>query len=822
MPLSNVMDTLRFGMKSPEEQTRLVKSAFDERVSKRKAELAKHHATQSPLRPPPKAPLVPFKSLLTRYDDLRSGLLREASSNPKLKVFVAEVKSGVEHSVPLPPPVEKQAVKEIQSAQLPVQVIFQNVDIPSNLCEAGTLAPANYERGITMLEDKKGALFYYTEDITKSKTARKGKRALVFCDTKEEARTSGTMYNPEGRDPILCRTGTKKDIAWYLIERFPEEARKHYVEAFFGGGAIFWQKRPSERETLNEFNPQVKDFYDRLQEGWDTGVNLLPTLTYYNESVAKYDAVHGDLAWVKRLMKHYPNPYISKTIIHLEAITGRKRGEKPNPNQMLEIDRIGRVVIGFLKENPVKVKVERFYNEDYTLLDRAVSNANSNLICLYWYLFAHCCAQSNTTIPLEDLQCLTASPHNLVMSKEDPNEGKEDEDEDEVADDSNTTRRKIVPTMPIKKSADPFSKLGGEEGKWYQERIKNATIIQGDALDLMEVGGDKGVDSPDTFFMLDPPYEQGGAYGVVSTSRGNGYRGGATKEEKARISAEKKAQREKDKLEKARLSAENKAQKEKAKLEKNIQKGALDESVFPYTKFADKCSRLKGKWFVTINGSKNILELFRKQPIPIYGVKAWVKNKTGATYRFEIFYANYPFKDGTNIKSKAFDDAPEYLIGSKSQKTITPITYKTKMLPYEDNIANVIGLPAGATLKPKFEKKTDVKQHPHPCVAPTKANGEYVRILPISDSVLPLLTAVAPKAKAPPKEKAPPKAKKPRAPRKAKAPKNEIIQARGYGLVGGYYTPYNPRHFGSTYAYSPSRIQGDDINILTQPEYSSF
>lgn len=63
--------------------------------------------------------------------------------------------------------------------------------------------------------------------------------------------------------------GGKKRIAQDLIDNFPHEHKKmHYVEAFLGGGAVFFKKEPSLVESLNDIDLSIYSLFKALQENF--------------------------------------------------------------------------------------------------------------------------------------------------------------------------------------------------------------------------------------------------------------------------------------------------------------------------------------------------------------------------------------------------------------------------------------------------------------------------------------------------------------------------------------------------------------------------
>ncbi len=52
----------------------------------------------------------------------------------------------------------------------------------------------------------------------------------------------------------------------YILPLIP--VHKIYIEAFLGGGAVFWAKEPSEVEVVNDTNKEVINFYQTIQKGF--------------------------------------------------------------------------------------------------------------------------------------------------------------------------------------------------------------------------------------------------------------------------------------------------------------------------------------------------------------------------------------------------------------------------------------------------------------------------------------------------------------------------------------------------------------------------
>ena len=75
------------------------------------------------------------------------------------------------------------------------------------------------------------------------------------------------MLNKEFRKPPLTFYGGKQRLAEDIIATFPlNYQRLHYIEPFFGGGAVFFLKNPSVMETINDIKKEIFTLYKVLQD----------------------------------------------------------------------------------------------------------------------------------------------------------------------------------------------------------------------------------------------------------------------------------------------------------------------------------------------------------------------------------------------------------------------------------------------------------------------------------------------------------------------------------------------------------------------------
>ena len=60
--------------------------------------------------------------------------------------------------------------------------------------------------------------------------------------------------------------GSKRSLFKWILSHFPADYKKlHYIEPYFGAGTLFFQKLPSQLETINDIDPAIVTFYKVLK-----------------------------------------------------------------------------------------------------------------------------------------------------------------------------------------------------------------------------------------------------------------------------------------------------------------------------------------------------------------------------------------------------------------------------------------------------------------------------------------------------------------------------------------------------------------------------
>jgi DNA adenine methylase len=152
--------------------------------------------------------------------------------------------------------------------------------------------------------------------------------------------------------PVLCRVGSKRRFAELLTHILPPH--RTYVEAFAGSAAIFFYKKPSEREVLNDLDPLVVNVFKLIQK--------LPMDAKFPDldTPAKVEAFH-------KAHVNTPEALLAQSLIRScggwmgkPVRAGNKLQRFPNPVNRLK----------YFKEYKGRLKGVHITNEDYeTVID---------------------------------------------------------------------------------------------------------------------------------------------------------------------------------------------------------------------------------------------------------------------------------------------------------------------------------------------------------------------------------------------------------------------------------------------------------------------
>ena len=117
-------------------------------------------------------------------------------------------------------------------------------------------------------------------------------RVVAALKTPTEALTGGRAEIPGRRPAVLRYPGSKWSLAGKIVENFRDHA--HYVEPFFGSGAVFFNKPPVAHEVLNDSNGSIVNLFRMLRDRTDDLCWLLETTPWSREEYDQSDVLTGD------------------------------------------------------------------------------------------------------------------------------------------------------------------------------------------------------------------------------------------------------------------------------------------------------------------------------------------------------------------------------------------------------------------------------------------------------------------------------------------------------------------------------------------------
>ena len=97
----------------------------------------------------------------------------------------------------------------------------------------------------------------------------------------DTVRFGGIMQQIGLKTPISYYGG-KQQLSSVILSLLPPH--KGYNEPFFGGGAIFFAKRPCEREYINDLNGAMINFYRVLKHNFDELKEMIDETLYSEQT----------------------------------------------------------------------------------------------------------------------------------------------------------------------------------------------------------------------------------------------------------------------------------------------------------------------------------------------------------------------------------------------------------------------------------------------------------------------------------------------------------------------------------------------------------
>lgn len=135
--------------------------------------------------------------------------------------------------------------------------------------------------------------------------------------------------SPTRQSAALRYPGSKWSIAKQIVSHFGEHY--HYVEPYFGSGAVFFTKDPSPHELINDANHLVVNFFRTLRDHAEELCWALETTPWAREEYAHSHVVTGDpledaRRFAVRIWQAHASDLAKKTGWKTRGVRQRARG----------------------------------------------------------------------------------------------------------------------------------------------------------------------------------------------------------------------------------------------------------------------------------------------------------------------------------------------------------------------------------------------------------------------------------------------------------------------------------------------------------------
>ncbi|MGO2141465.1 MAG: DNA adenine methylase [Leucobacter sp.] len=187
--------------------------------------------------------------------------------------------------------------------------------------------------------------------------------------------TSQTLFEVEDARASVRRTaslrypGAKWSLASKIVSYFPDHY--HYIEPYFGSGAVYFSKTPSPHELVNDLNGSVVNFFRVLRDQTDELLWKLELTPWSREEYDQSDLPTGDpledaRRFVVRIWQAHASDLAKKTGWKNRGSSQRARGMSDRwsrvPDELILLAE--RMQHAEIEHRPALQLVKRFSTED--------------------------------------------------------------------------------------------------------------------------------------------------------------------------------------------------------------------------------------------------------------------------------------------------------------------------------------------------------------------------------------------------------------------------------------------------------------------------
>jgi DNA adenine methylase len=167
------------------------------------------------------------------------------------------------------------------------------------------------------------------------------------------------------RSAALRYPGSKWSLASEIVSYFGEHY--HYVEPYFGSGAVFFTKDPSPHEVINDSNDLLVNFFRVLRDQTEELCWAIETTPWSRTEYTQSDVVTGDALedarrFVVRIWQAHASDLAKKTGWKTRGVKQRARGMSVRwqrvPSELVEL--AWRLQDAEIENRPALTVIERF------------------------------------------------------------------------------------------------------------------------------------------------------------------------------------------------------------------------------------------------------------------------------------------------------------------------------------------------------------------------------------------------------------------------------------------------------------------------------
>lgn len=193
----------------------------------------------------------------------------------------------------------------------------------------------------------------------------------IAAETNEGLFPLETVTSPgvSSRSAALRYPGSKWSIAGEIVSHFADHY--HYVEPYFGSGAVFFTKDPSPHELINDSNELVINFFRVLRNQTEELCWAVETTPWSREEYDQSDVVTGDpmedaRRFVVRIWQAHASDLAKKTGWKNRGVRQRARGMSVRwqrvPEELTQL--AWRLADAEIENRPALEVVKRFAADD--------------------------------------------------------------------------------------------------------------------------------------------------------------------------------------------------------------------------------------------------------------------------------------------------------------------------------------------------------------------------------------------------------------------------------------------------------------------------